>query len=80
MYIAGFNQPGYLPESDPEEFDSFKDARDYLVQEMRLALEADDENEIDDGNVEDFAAELYAETGPFSALGPDGYAYWVTEA
>jgi len=29
-YVAGWNMPGYLPETDPVEFDTFTDAIDYL--------------------------------------------------
>jgi len=32
---AGWNQPGYLPETDPFETDDWTDARDYLAEEMR---------------------------------------------
>lgn len=30
-WTAGWNMPGYLPESDPETFESWDDARDYIV-------------------------------------------------
>ena len=30
-YIVGWNMPGYLPESEPAEFDDFYDATQYLI-------------------------------------------------
>ena len=76
-YIAGWNQPGYLPETEPEEFDSFADAREYIAGEI------DDQVEVVDDigeEMDDFAQEVRDIPGDqdsFSLLGPDGYAYWV---
>ncbi len=33
-FIAGWNMPGYLPDSEPAEFDSAEDALEYLKDEM----------------------------------------------
>jgi len=75
-YIAGFNQPGYLPESEPEEFDTFDEAKDYLVNEMERALDDSDEESSDD--LESDIEEVQEQTAEFSFLASDGYAYWVT--
>ena len=76
-YIAGFNQPGYLPESEPEEFDSFAEAREYIAEEI------DDQVEVVDDigeEMDDFAQtvrDIPGDQDSFSLIGPDGYAYWV---
>jgi hypothetical protein len=78
-FIAGFNQPGYLPDNDPEEFDTFEEARDYLADELdRAADDATEGGDLADA-LEESADEIREETGPFSYLAADGYAYWVTE-
>jgi hypothetical protein len=33
-WCAGWNMPGYMPDSEPALFESFEDARDYIVSEM----------------------------------------------
>jgi len=42
-YVAGFNMPGYLPDSEPAEFDNAEDARAYIAEEMRNTAECTDE-------------------------------------
>ena len=40
MYVVVENTPGYLPDSDPAEFDTYEDATGYvafLVEELREA-------------------------------------------
>lgn len=34
MYVAIINQPGYLPETEPAEFDSISEAWAYLADEL----------------------------------------------
>lgn len=34
-YVAGYNMPGYMPDSDPATFDDAEDAREYLAACMR---------------------------------------------
>ena len=34
-YVAGWNMPGYMPDSEPAEFDDADDARAYIAEEMR---------------------------------------------
>lgn len=83
-YIAGYNQPGYLPESDPEEFDTWDEAWRYIIGVIKDA--EDDAGDAEDEELaEDLAAfaedvNLVTRNEPFSALGPDGYAYWVVES
>lgn len=83
-YVAGYNQPGYLPETEPEEFDTWDEAWRYIISVIKDA--EDDAGDADDEELaEDLAAfaedvNLESRGEPFSTLGPDGYAYWVTEA
>lgn len=77
-YTAGWNAPGYLPDSDPGEFDTFDDAKRYIIEELKR--QEDEAGEDDEELAEDFAAlaeDVNLESEPFSVMGPDGYAYWV---
>lgn len=40
-YTAGWNMPGYLPETDPETFDSLQDAAAYLRETLARWLDED---------------------------------------
>lgn len=40
-FVAGWNMPGYLPDSDPVEFDDDDDAIEYIKDAARGALEMD---------------------------------------
>jgi len=81
MYVAGFNRPGYLPESEPVEFSSFDAAKAYLIDEIKRAEdsagEAGDEETAETlcGEAEDI--NLWSSPGTLFAA--DGYAYWITE-
>ncbi len=76
-WVAGFNQPGYLPESDPEVFDNYLDAVEYLRDELATSTEDYNEDEYEEAQ-NDFQAMLPAEHDKeWSWLAPDGYAYWV---
>lgn len=33
-WVAGWNVPGYLPESEPQQFDTWKEACDYLIEQI----------------------------------------------
>jgi hypothetical protein len=41
-YTAGWNMPGYLPETDPETFDTLDDAAAYLRDTLARWLDEDD--------------------------------------
>ena len=78
MFTAGWNQPGYLPSMEVEEFDDFDEAADWLYDELDLNLS----NNVDATdaaireNLKGF--KHYADLGkPFSYLALDGEAYWV---
>jgi hypothetical protein len=78
-YVAGWNQPGYLPESEPKEFDTFEDAREFIADELdyRLSQVLQDDTNYE-GIIEHEKNLVLEETEPFSFLARDGYVYWVT--
>lgn len=85
-YIAGYNQPGYLPDSEPIVFETLEDAVSFLVEElMSLAdyyAEGDDEETAD--ALEDDAKELetmkLAERDlPFEYLTSAGEVFWIVK-
>lgn len=48
VYSAGWNMPGYMPDSDPQLFGDADDAREYIADEIeRYADEQDDECDAD---------------------------------
>lgn len=68
-YVAGWNIPGYMPESEPVEFDTFEEARDYIVSEI------ENDEECADVHV----TEAQEQTEPFEVYTRE-YVYWVTPA
>ena len=50
-WVVGWNMPGYMPDSDPSSFETWEDARDYLVEELdRVCDETDDQDDGDQYN------------------------------
>ncbi len=41
MYAAGWNMPGYMPETDPEVFETFAEGRDYLLDTVERFADSD---------------------------------------
>ena len=81
-YTAGFNQPGYLPDSDPYEFDDFGEAQDYIIDELEnaadIASNADDPDaEAECEAAKEEADQWRAEDGKHWNTYADGYAYWI---
>jgi hypothetical protein len=37
--VAGWNMPGYMPDSEPAECESFDEARAYIVKELNNVIE-----------------------------------------
>ena len=79
MFIADYNKPGCLPESEPSEFEEFEDARDYIVDCIQQSIyffeETDTEKDL--LSLQEKVKEL---TEPFEVSGADGYIYWVDTA
>ena len=81
LYVAGWNMPGYLPESDPTAFDSEDEATRYLIREIGWFWEddcLDDESHEADDRWMDIHASLIYETAPYNVQNGDGsLTFWV---
>lgn len=77
IWSAGWNMPGYLPETEPCPFKSRPDAMAYMVGELHRI------GDTDLAVAEDYEAQALslegrdADGGDWYWLSPDGYAYWV---
>ena len=83
-YIAGFNQPGYLPDSDPVDFDDFDDAQSFIVDELEnaadIAAGADDPDaEADCEAAKEEADNWNVGNDVYWQVFCDGYVYWITK-
>jgi len=86
-WVAGWNMPGYMPDSEPAGFETCDEAREYIAQEMVDASEAlGDGAEYDDRRAElhdtGEALQRLAETAPDSEYGETvgGHHYWISKA
>lgn len=80
-YLAGYNQPGYLPENEPSLHGSFIAAKATQQQTAEIVMDTLTEEDAGAADAWDrFAAELAEQTEPFELLAPDGYVVWVMEA
>lgn len=76
MYIAGYNMCGYLPDSEPQEFEDFKDARASVIETLQNLLdELDTPAEIE--ALEEFIEQVKAQKDEFTGI-HNHVAYWVT--
>lgn len=75
MYVAGWNQPGYLPDDEVAEFDTFDEAKRYIIGEIEYMSE-DAETEEDSETYSSIAEDVNLESGPFSIMVGD-WAFWV---
>ena len=86
FYIAGWNIPGYLPESDPAIFDNETDAIRYLSDTVERFWDEDyagdttwDAWNTVDEKWSDVFTNLPYETAPFNIRNNDGsLTFWVT--
>ena len=83
LYIAGWNMPGYLPDTDPAVFETEGEATHYLISEIDLFWDeeylAGDSREAADNRWMDVYSSLPYETAPYSVQNGDGsLAFWVT--
>ncbi len=46
-YVAGWNMPGYMPDSEPAAFETADEARGYIADELENAADAENEAEGD---------------------------------
>lgn len=80
FFVAGFNMCGFMPDSEPCFFNSFDDAKTYIIDELKER----EENEEENGNEE--TAENYChcaesvnlETAEFSVI-INHSCFWVKE-
>ena len=64
-YVAGTNMPGYLPDSEPVEFETFAEAKAYIVAEiLRNAEYAETDEQA--AKLEAFAKEVEEQTSEFA--------------
>jgi hypothetical protein len=75
--------PGYLPETDPVEFETFADAKEYLLDTMNRFSDSDydvmDEvtvAETWDGIIDDLTHAIGDEWGDIT--GDDRLSFWIT--
>jgi len=79
QWVAGFNMPGYMPESEPAGFATFDDAKSYVIAELKRA--EDDAQSEDDATEFCHAAEdVNLESDAFTTPTLGGYVYWVARA
>lgn len=82
-WVAGWNNPGYLPEMEPEEFETQEEAVRFLIEEAKCRedMAAEDENEERAEAwchfAEDLNAQISAAGNELSETAPDGQAFWV---
>jgi hypothetical protein len=89
-WVAGWNMPGCLPESDPVEFDTWVEARDYLRDELDHVLKNDDGystnvsqrarfalRELDPADFDGMLTWSAKEEDSWSSANIGGYVYWI---
>lgn len=77
-YIAGWNQPGYLPTMEPDTFDNFNDAKEFIIDTLKLVEYCCDTEQMAEAHCH-LAEEINLENGPFETEPIDNYVYWVKE-
>jgi len=81
-FVAGYNMPGYLPDSEPAEFDDADVARSYIADELRRYAEYADTDEYAQ-QVQELAESLenLNTTGAGAEFGRTvgEYYYWITQ-
>ncbi len=85
VFVAGWNTPGYLPDSDPIQFDDRWGAVDYIENEIHQISDdrvagADSQDEVAhiEGAEADFVLEmLFSDEGSDWSAEYFGIAYWI---
>ena len=78
-YIAGWNMPGYMPDSEPQEFDDADEAREYIIEELQQL--SDDLEDADDpliAQLQECINGLNNSTDTEQAFNVGGYHYFIT--
>ena len=91
-YVAGYNLPGYMPDSEPATFDDFATAQSYIVEEIDRDIESlytggglDNDASAEDreaatnkeAQLKEAIEYVKKQTGEFSFRAGD-YVYWVS--
>jgi hypothetical protein len=75
-WVAGYNMPGYMPDSDPAEFETADEAKRYIIGTIKLEEDtACEEKEAEE--LAAFAEDVNLQSGEFSAQ-CGNCVYWVT--
>ena len=77
-WVAGWNMPGYLPDSEPAEFDNAEDAKQYIIDAVKRA-EDETEDEAEAETLCAFAEDVNLETADEFSVQCLQYVYWVRE-
>ena len=82
LYVAGWNMPGYLPETGPTVFETESEATRYLIEEIDRFwdqdYQGDESHEVADDRWMDIHVSLIYETAPFSIQNGDGsLTFWI---
>lgn len=76
-FVAGWNMPAYMPDSEPASFDNFDDAKRYIIDELRYAADLDDNEDVAT-ELCHAAEEVNLESSDFG-ITVAGYHFWVTQ-
>jgi len=77
-YVAMWSLPGCIPEMEPARFDTFAEAKQFLVDEAKDIRDGCDDD-FDAFAWEDMAREIdHASDEPVIENAPDGYVYTIT--
>lgn len=77
IYSAGWNMPGYLPETEPTAHATRLDALAAMVEELRHVGDTDLDAAPEYEAQADALEGRDAEGGDWYWLSPDGYGYWI---
>jgi hypothetical protein len=77
-WIVGYNMPGYMPESEPNGYDEWKDAREALLDELAYSITIADQSDEDTTDLEECVKRVRALTEgmPFGET-VGAYHYWL---
>lgn len=78
-WIAGWNMPGYMPDNEPASFESFEDAKAYIIETLKRF--EDEDAETSEDNATEYchgAEEINLTSGTFSRQFC-AYVFWASE-
>jgi hypothetical protein len=76
MWIAGWAMPGCLPEMIPVKFDAWKDAQDFILDELWRIDQEDAHNESASLAIDELTDNVI-EDDSWSSNVVKGYVYWI---